>query len=133
MEAPKAVSNLIKCLTNDEDLRQELWVHYLSGNSVDTFASHLEKVASQYSSHHDLKEAMWSLLNDPPSERMINLLDRFSDFERSIMCLLVIGLCPQELSRYKAISEVRIRHAIATIKANSSWEEIYGIKDAFNR
>jgi hypothetical protein len=39
------VRQLINCLTNDEDARQELWVHYLSGNSVDSFVSRLDEIA----------------------------------------------------------------------------------------
>ncbi len=129
METPQAVNSLINCLTNDEDLRQELWAHYLSGNAVETFASHLEKVSLDSSMHDQLKEAVADLLENPPSQRLADILSHFSDFERSIMCLLVLGLTPKELSAYKGISEVRIRQTIASIRYNSMWEQVNGIKE----
>jgi hypothetical protein len=132
VDTQKTVNNLINCLTDNEDLRQELWVHYLSGNPVDSFVSHLQKVSLSYSESTKLKESVWNLLQNPPSTTMTKVLGHFSDFERSILCLLVLGLSITEISAYKGISEVRIRQTVAAIRYNSTWETVYGVSSLQN-
>lgn len=127
------VSCLIDNLTNDEDLRQELWVHYLSGNSTSSFSNHLEKVKFEYSEDESLKAQIWSLINNPPSDEFFTILEHFTEFERSIICLLMLGLSVGKISAAKGISEVRIRQTITAIRYNSVWEQHYGIKKEPNR
>lgn len=133
MESTNQVNCLINSLTNDEDLRQELWIHYLSGNTVTSFSNHLEKLKFEYSEDLNLKKQIWLLIKNPPSDKFLSLLDNFTEFERSVICLLILGLDVNKISAAKGISEVRIRQSIATIRYNSCWEEIYGIKEKSNR
>lgn len=56
----------------------------------------------------------------------------FTDYERTIICLLMLGLDVSQISEQKGISEVRIRQSIATIRYNKAWS-IYGIKEEFDR
>lgn len=121
MEPADRISNLINCLTNDEDYRQELWLHYLSGNSEDTLSSHLDFLVN--SEDRKFQERLWHLYKNPPSEKFYKLLSRFSAIEQSIMCLLMLGLSISELSQYKGISEVRIRQVIQVIRYNEAWDE----------
>jgi hypothetical protein len=120
------VSLLINCLTKDEDQRQDLWVHYLSGNSPSTFVSYLEKLNMQYASSIELQKLLWSIASNPPSDKFKQLLANFSEVEQSIVCLLALGLSISEISGYKAIAEIRIRHVISIVKDNACWEELYG-------
>jgi hypothetical protein len=122
------VDNLINCLTNDEDLRQDLWVHYLSGNSTESLSLHLDKIRTEYSDDIKLRNAIWQLIHNPPSDKLTNIIDNFTDFERSLICLLMLGLCVNKISVIKGISEVRIRQSIASIGYNSCWS-IYGIEE----
>jgi hypothetical protein len=133
VESTNQVSCLINSLTNDEDLRQELWVHYLSGHSTNSFDIYLEKIKFEYCDDIELKEAIWALIKNPPSDALLGILDNFTDFERSIICLLMLGLDVDKISAAKGISEVRIRQSIATIRYNNVWKEKYGIKEKPDR
>lgn len=128
MRPTAEVDSLINCLTSDEDLRQDLWIHYLSGNSVESFSSHLDKVRIEYSDDLKLRNAIWQLIHNPPSEKLTSILDNFTDLERSMICLLMLGLSAKEISVIKGISEVRIRQSIASIRYNQCWS-IYGIEE----
>jgi hypothetical protein len=126
VEPTDKVSNLINYLTNDEDLRQELWVHYLTGNSVDSFSKHLNKIQVEYSEDEQLKASVWDLINNPPSNELQNILNHFTDFERSIICLLMLGLTVDNISLVRGISQVRIRQSISSIRYNKAWSDRYG-------
>jgi hypothetical protein len=123
------VSRLINCLTNDEDSRQDLWVHYLSGNSSESFVVHLEEISQECSQDDKIKANLWDLFKNPPSDRFYTMLGNFSQFEQSVICLLMLGLTLSEISGYKGLSEIRIRQVVYSIKSNKCWETLYGIKD----
>jgi hypothetical protein len=127
------VSKLINCLTKDEDQRQDLWVHYLSGNSSSTFVAHLDKLSREFSADSELQQLLWDVFKNPPSSKFKELLSNFSDIEQSIVCLLALGLTVSQLSKYKAISEIRIRHVMSIVKDNDCWEELYGAKATIDR
>ena len=129
MKPLEQVSCLINSLTNDEDLRQELWVHYLNGNPPDSFSRQLEKIRIEYSDDLELKQSLWNILTNPPSEKFTKVLSHFTDFERSILCFLMLGLTIEAISSVKGICEVRIRQSIANIRYNGIWEKAYGIKE----
>jgi hypothetical protein len=118
-------NNLINSLTNDEDQRQDLWVHYLSGHSPDSFASHLKKISVESSIEREFQAQLWHAFKNPPSEKFTRLLSKLSDVEQSIVCLLALGLTLSELSGYKGISQIRIKQVISVIKENDCWEELY--------
>lgn len=80
-----------------------------------------------------VKRTLWDLLKNPPSDGFSELLTYFSDYERSIMFCLMVGLSISEISSYKGISEVRIRQTITAIRYNSSWEEVYGTQETLDR
>lgn len=128
------VSNLINCLTNDEDLRQDLWVCYLSGTPLESFESRLERIKVEYSDDIELRKSIWQLIKNPPSQVLSETLEKnFTDYERSIICCLMLGLEVSKISNIKGISEVRIRQSIATIRYNSCWEVMYGTEEKSNR
>ena len=133
MSPIEQVSQLINCLTKDEDQRQDLWVHYLSGHSPSTLASHLSKLKKEFSNDTDLQHLLWDVFNNPPSDKFKELLTNFSEVEQSVVCLLALGLSIGELSGYKGISEIRIRHVISVVKENDCWEELYGAKETIDR
>jgi len=132
MKPADRVNSLINCLTNDEDLRQELWIFHLSGNPVESFAYHLDKLKLEYSDDIELKKNIWFLINNPPSENLINLLENFTEFERSLICLSMLGLPVDKIAEVKGISQVRIRQSIATIRYNECWSK-YGTQEKSNR
>lgn len=134
MRPTDEVNTLINCLTNDEDLRQDLWVCYLSGTPVESFESRLKRIKVEYSDDIELQKSIWLLIENPPSETLSAVLqENFTDYERSIICCLMLGLEISKISNIKGISEVRIRQSIATIRYNDCWEVIYGTKEKSNR
>lgn len=129
MSPSNQVSNLINCLTNDEDQRQNLWIHYLSGNPPSSFASYLSKIEREFSLDSQIQQTLWDTHSNPKTDKFQELLVNFSEIEQSVLCLLALGLTISEISSYKGISEVRIRQLISVVRYNECWEEIYGIKE----
>jgi hypothetical protein len=125
---------LINSLTNNEDYRQDLWVHYLSGKPVESFEARLVRLKVEYSDHTELRERIWELINNPPPESLSSMIEiNFTDYERTIICLLMLGLDVSQISEQKGISEVRIRQSIAVIRYNKCWKENYGTKEESDR
>lgn len=128
------ISHLINCLSKDEDVRQDLWVHYLSGTTVESLEARLARINAENFIETELQEAVWQLIENPPSESLSALIaNNFTDYERSIIFCLMIGLTSSKISDLKGISQVRIKQSIATIRYNKCWEEAYGIKEKSDR
>jgi len=123
----------INSLSEDEDIKQSLWVHVLSGNPINTLSTYLNKIKLETAIETQLQIKIQVLLKNLESNKFTEILLNFSDFEKSLICLLILGLKTEEISKIKGISEVRIRQSIATIKYNSCWEKYYGFKKAPNR
>lgn len=133
MDRMEAVGTLINCLTENEDQRQDLWVHYLSGNPVDSFVSHLEKLSLEYSDDLQVKYAVWNLIQNPPSEKFELFLNGFSEFEKSILCCLMLGFTIEQIAQHRGISQVRIRQTVSNIRYNTMWEQYNGLKETPDR
>lgn len=119
------VQALISALTKNEDLRQDLWVAYLSGEIHSTFSSKLqqlsisqdiEKRASQ--SLHDILD-----LNIPQ-----DVLDQLSDLQRSIMFMIMLGYSLEQVGRYNGIKQVIIDQEMVSLVKHPLWEK-YGSKE----
>jgi hypothetical protein len=102
-------------------------MHYLSGNEPSTLALHLDKLDSEYTLDSEIQSYLWDIFKNPPSERFQTLLSHFSEIERSIVCLLALGLTVEQVSGYKGISMVRIQQVITVVRYNDIWEELYGV------
>lgn len=128
------ISNLINRLSNNEDTRQDLWVYYLSGTPVESLDTLLVKIEAENSFEVELQEAIWNLIENPPSEELSTIIEtNFSEYERSIIFCLMLGLNSSKISNLKGISQVRIKQSIATIRYNTCWEEAYGTKEKSDR
>lgn len=132
MKTVKMNGHLINYLTIDEDLRQDLWVHYLSGNPVESFSAHLEKISAEYSEEINLRHAAWQLINSPTSTEFEEFLVTLTDFEKQIVCSLMLGSTIEFIAISHGISEVRIRQTIAAIRYNPAMEIYHGIKNPTN-
>ena len=132
METQESVAQIINLLTRNEDYRQDLWVHYLSGHSIESLSSHLQGIVAEYSSHEELKENIWTAMNNPLPQPFIDFLSTFSDFERTIMSMLMLGLTISQISKFKGISEVRIRQTLSNIGYNEGWRKFNGTQEKPN-
>lgn len=132
METVKTNGHLINCLTTDEDLRQDLWVHYLSGNPVESFSAHLEKISAEYSEEINLQHAAWQLINSSTYVEFEEFLVSLTDFEKQIVCSLMLGSTVELMALCHGISQVRIRQTIAAIRYNPAMEIYHGVKNQTN-
>lgn len=117
------VHQLINSLTNDEDHRQELWIHYLSGNATSSFSYQLEKLKLLDEDYNELQQLVFQLADSPLSQDLLDIVSTFSELEKSITFWLLLGITIDKISSYKGISEVRIRQIIATIRNHNGWEK----------
>ena len=123
----ETVNNIINFLSNDEDVRQDLWVSYLSGSPKESLETCLVNIKTEHEQHVAFQNALWNFIKNPPSEKLSNIIqNNFTEYERSIIFLLMLGFSSTQISNIKGISEVRIEQSLATIRYNSVWEEIYG-------
>jgi hypothetical protein len=129
MKAQSQILDLINSLTDDDDLRQELWVRHLSGSTEESLRKHVDRSLDNIDDEN-FKMALWNVISNPPSDNFNQLLEAFTDFERSIVILLALGLSIEKISIYKDISEIRVRQAISVIRYNNVWKKIYGIENA---
>lgn len=123
----ESVKLQIEKLTDDEDKKQELWLHHISGNSTVSLATKLEKIEQEKRLYEKFCKAVKDMYVNPPSSITIEFLSNFTDFERSIMFLLLLGFSVDEVSEYKGISKIRIQQSIVAIGKHSAWEK-YGTK-----
>lgn len=121
----KSVQLKIEKLTDDEDKRQELWLHYVSGNCVNSLTEKLAKVEHENMLQEKFRNAVADMYRKPPTETTVKFLGNFTDFERSIIFLLLLGFSVHEVAEYKGISYTRIKQSIVAISKHSAWEE-YG-------
>ena len=134
MDPLETISCLINSLSNDEDVRQDLWVSYLSGTAEESLEARLSRIQAEHAVEAQLQHAIWNLVKNPPSEQLSNLIQaNFTDYERSIICCLMLGLNASKISGLKGISQVRVRQTIATIRYNKAWEQYYGVEEKLNR
>ena len=122
------VSAKVAKTTSDSDYSQALWLHYLEGNPVDSFQQHLEFLKREASKYEVVKQKLEQLSSHPPSPVIIEFISNFSEYEQSIMYMLMLGLTLQQITEYKAVSMVRLQHIISTIGSSKNWEN-YGVKD----
>lgn len=126
MRSVDEVSNLINCLSNDEDVRQELWVYYLSDKPVESLEARLVRIKAEHDEDQELQKAIWQLVNDPPSEELSTLIqNNFTEYEKSVICCLLLGLDSGKISTIKGISQVRIKQSLHTIRYNPCWSKFY--------
>ncbi len=130
MRSLEIVSNLINCLSSDEDVRQDLWVSYLSGTATESLEVRLSRIKVEREEDVNLQIALQQLISFPIREELqLALTTHFTPYERSIICLLMLGCDVSQISSIKGISEVRIKQTMSTIRYNPSWEELYGVKE----
>jgi len=129
----ETVGLLINSLTKDEDLRQELWVHYLDTNSVDSLSNHLQKLSLESKEIENFKANAWYLMNKYHSQQLSDIIETFTEFEKSVVCLVMLGFDINKIAKIKGISEVRIRQTMLNIRYNPSWRIYHNAEDEVHR
>lgn len=111
------VSQLINSLTLNEDLRQDLWVAYLSGTPI----SQLHTKAFQKIIQNDILSkdiAAYELANSDISSKLLGIL---SSAEKHVVFLLYLGYNIGEISVTLGKSRVTIIELVSSIKQKIAW------------
>jgi len=116
------VLRLINQLTDNEDYRQDLWVAYLSGAPTEKLHLVLDHAQVSDEIYTSSKHLIQYLIDNPPSE---SFLSNFSNTERVIMCLLLLGCDLGTISRYNGISKVRLQRIMVAIKECKAWNNLW--------
>lgn len=119
-----SIKQLINSLTEDEDLRQELWVHFLSGHPSPSFIYQLEVLMIYRRVVEDFQYKMAVFLRRPLSSRVEKALLILAPTERRIIYLLMCGLSPEDIAKYKGISVVKVYQAITSIRSSPAWRDL---------
>lgn len=119
----QTVLQLINKLTNDDDSRQDLWVYYLSGHNPSLFASCIQESVLKEYDYNRFQALVWDLSKAPLSDNLLKVLEGFSELEHSFVFLIMLGLDVPGISKYKGLSEVRVRQVITAIRNNTRWNE----------
>ena len=127
------ILHLINNITDDEDLRQDLWVCHLSGTPTNDLWKSLEKLQARHEFEQQFKLAIHTIIKYPLPDQLLDIIKRFSDTERAIIFLVALGCSEYDISRYKGISQVRVRHIMYTICGSKRWEKMNGIKATLHR
>lgn len=127
---PQEIMLLINNLTDNKDHRQDLWVHYLSGNSKASLSQYLKTIRSYEDSEiHRVADTVCWLLHYHGEYEFQLFLEGFSELEQTIMCLLAIGCSVQEISQYRNLSIIRVQQVVTTIRNHSKWENKWHLND----
>lgn len=119
METSRVLST-INLLTQNNDHRQELWVLYLSGSTLSSLSDHLELIELR----DDVDRALSFLVKElQTSPKVTEMLLAFTETERSVACLLMLGLSIDEISKYKETSPIRVKQVIQSIRCNPRWNK----------
>lgn len=128
MEKWELVQLHINSLTADEDLRQELWIHYLEGNTSHSLKSRLDSMLAKDLAESRLKEVIWDTIKNPPTVDFAEFLSSFSPLEQEVLCMLGLGYNISEISRYNGIDQVRLHQLIGNLRNSKSWEALWRLK-----
>jgi len=127
MKNPKLIINN---LTTNEDVRQELWVHYLEGAPASSLSNIFKDIEHNYYIDLSIEQTFQELSTGP---HWGLLLKHFTDNELGVILLLTAGHDIMSIARYKGIAPVRIRQMISVIRSHRIWEEIWPSKHALQK
>jgi hypothetical protein len=122
------IQRKIETLSQDEDERQDLWVAYLEDPYFDLSSRFIE-IKSRNDANDIILSNLINYLQSPPTSEMLELLDNFTELERSVMILLVIGFTKEQVSKYKMIEMLRLQQMINNISTHPIWEKTLAKKE----
>ena len=120
----RRIKSLIDSLTDDDDLRQELWVHFLSGSNSSTFSNHLEILRLHYDIIQNFQHRVEIFARNVVSNGIEIVLQSFAPVEIQIIYFLILGLTPVNIAEYNCISLAKVNQAILIISKNPIWNTI---------
>lgn len=117
------IQRKIDNLSNDEDCRQDLWIRYLEDPSLELSDTLTNIQDTRHIDDLIVQNLITNITVSPTNETML-LLDSFTELERSVVILLILGLTKEQISRYKMIEMLRLQQMINNISAHPAWENL---------
>jgi DNA-binding NarL/FixJ family response regulator len=126
----KRVEKLINSLTHNEDIRQDLWVDYLTGTDMSALVFKAFQHKIKYHSQSENCPFIRDLLYNPPKEEFI---EKFTENERELMCLFALGYNIGEVCVHLGITQVGVEHLLSSIRSKEAWDDIWLSNDHFQK
>ena len=121
------MEQLINNLAHCEDIKQDLWLDYLTGTDLNLLVfkayQHKLKYHAQAIDNHSLN----SLLHNPPKEEF---LEKFTDSEKELMCLFTLGYNIGEVCVHLGINQVGVKQLLSTIRSKEAWCKLWLSREA---
>jgi hypothetical protein len=106
------VHNLIELLTLDEDIKQDLWLKYLSGCPIHCLPDALcDLIREELNTTHSNYE---TCSNNHKLYSFCDHIKHLPYHQQNIILLIYIGFTVESIGEYKGISLVRIKQAVAS-------------------
>ena len=100
------IYQVINNLSTDEDVRQELWVHYLTVQSTSNLSQHLEKIKLEHNVDRQVQDLLFNISKSTSNEKLSEIMSKFSDFESQLVILMMLGLSLEEISKNQSWESV---------------------------
>jgi len=112
------IHRLISALTKNEDLRQDLWVSYLSGEIDSTFSSKLQQLSISKDIEQRASSSFQDILDLNISQ---DVLDQLSDLQCSILFMTILGYSLEQVGRYNEVEQVIIDEEMVNLTKHPVW------------
>lgn len=108
--------------TEDEDVRQDVWVAILETGDTDASA-HLARILLEKNQREEMQERVVSLIFSQPSNKIMFILDRLSPNQQSVALMIMLGYPIDYIARYKNMCNLRFAQTLRCIAKHEAWEE----------
>jgi hypothetical protein len=116
------IKSKIDLLSHNDDERQDLWVSYLEDPECD-FSSKLLEIKNKNEEKELIIFNIVHIMSSHPSPEMIELLDNFTELERSVLILIALGFNKEQISKYKMIDAMRLQQLMDNLSTHPIWEK----------
>lgn len=113
----RRAEKLINSLVQNEDIKQDLWIDYLTGTDLSLLVFKVYQHKLKYSTQTTNHDFLSSLLLNPPREEF---LEKFTDCEKETMCLFALGYNIGEVCVHLGISLVGVKQLLSTIQSKEA-------------
>lgn len=111
-------------LSQDEDCQQDLWLKYLEDPTSD-LSSNFQHIQNTNTISDLMVNSLVLKLNASSTDRVQVFLEEFTEIERSIMVLLILGLTKEQISKYKMIEMLPLQQLINNVSTHPAWGKFF--------
>lgn len=115
------IQALINSQTDDEDIRQDLWVQYLSDPTRELS---LEEAQYRHLLTHHLQNEFACFMIRPLSGAAEEAVAILAPIERKVLYFLLMCESLTTIAKYNNMTEVRVKQVIASIQRSPRWNDL---------